>query len=298
MNAPLTSAAPAYRHITVSPVTVNIGAEIEGVDLAADPSAEVLAEIRQAWLQYKVIFFRDQNVTEAQHIRFARNFSDLEPHPVTPSVPGYPELMLLARGETRKNSENEYHSDMTFRDIPPMGAVLRAVELPKVGGDTVWVNMAAAYQGLTPEVKSEIEGLTAVHDGMPIFAHRLDAAQTAQYQRDYPPMIHPVVVVHPETGEKILYVSRNFTTHIYNAYTAKFIRRAESDALLTHLFQQVMKPEYQVRFRWRRNSIAAWDNRSTQHYAVLDYINDSTAGAIRRVMHRATLKGVARPCAD
>jgi taurine dioxygenase len=298
MNAPALElhAKQPYRHIRVSPVTVNIGADIEGVDLTRPLAAEVLAEIRRAWLQYKVIFFRDQDLTGEQHVAFAKCFSDLEPHPVSPSVPEHPELMLLARGETRKNSENEFHTDMTFRTVPPMGAVLRAVELPEVGGDTVWVNMAAAYQGLSKEVKEKIDGLVAVHDAVPVFAHRLDAEQLAALRRDYPPVEHPLVVTHPETGEKVLYVNRIFTTHITNAYTGKFIRRPESDALLTLLFNQVTLPEYQVRFRWRRNSIAAWDNRATQHYAVLDYIDDS-APRTRRVMHRATLKGVARPVA-
>jgi taurine dioxygenase len=297
MNAPQEKLAePGYRYIRVSPLTVNIGAEIDGIDLARPLAPEAAAEIRQAWLQHKVIFFRDQKITEAQQVSFARLFSDLEPHPVSPSVPGHPELMLLARGETRKNSENEFHTDMTFRAVPPMGAVLRAVQLPQVGGDTIWVDMAAAYRGLPEEVKEKIDGLVAMHDAVPVFAHRLDAEQLAALRRDYPPVEHPVVITHPETGEKAIYVNRVFTTHIVNAYTGKFIRRQESDALLTLLFNQVTKPEYQVRFRWQRNSIAAWDNRATQHYAVLDYIDEAMA-ATRRVMHRATLKGIARPVA-
>ena len=297
MNAPVDlKFKPEYRHIGVSPLTVNIGAEIDGVDLAQPLPPEVLTEIRQAWLQYKVIFFRDQLVTGEQHARFARCFSDLEPHPVSPSVPGHPELMLLARGETRKNSENEFHTDMTFRAVPPMGAVLRAVELPPVGGDTIRVYMAAAYRGLSDEIKEKIDGLVAVHDAVPVFAHRLNAAQLAKLRQDYPPIEHPVVVTHPETGEKVLFVNRIFTTHFTNTYTSKFIRRPEGDALLTLLFNQVTLPEYQVRFRWKPNSIAAWDNRATQHYAVLDYIDES-APQTRRVMHRATLKGVARPAA-
>jgi taurine dioxygenase len=295
MNAPNDlNKKPQYKHINVSPLTVNIGAEIDGVDLSLPVEQAVLAEIRQAWLEHKVIFFRDQQITEAQQVSFARCFSDLEPHPVSPSVPDHPELMLLARGETKKNSENEFHTDMTFRDVPPMGAVLRAVQLPPVGGDTVWVNMAAAYEGLSNEVKEKIDGLVAVHDAVPVFAHRLTTDGLAALRRDYPPIEHPVVVRHPETGDKVLYVNRIFTTHIVNAYTAKFIRRPESDALLTLLFNQVTLPEYQVRFRWKKNSIAAWDNRSTQHYAVLDYIDNATPQT-RRVMHRATLKGVARP---
>ncbi len=297
MNAPQERPVrPGYRYIHVSPLTVNIGAEIDGIDLARPIAPEVAAEIRQAWLQHKVIFFRDQEITEAQQVAFARLFSDLEPHPVSPSVPGHPELMLLARGETRKNSENEFHTDMTFRAVPPMGAVLRAVQLPPVGGDTVWVDMAAAYRGLSQEVKEKLDGLVATHDAVPVFAHRLDAGQLAALRRDYPPVEHPVVITHPETGEKAIYVNRVFTTHIVNAYTGKFIRRQDSDALLTLLFNQVTKPEYQVRFRWQRNAIAAWDNRATQHYAVLDYI-DEAIQATRRVMHRATLKGIARPAA-
>jgi taurine dioxygenase len=297
MNAPDDPCRkPQYKHISVSPVTVNIGAEIDGVDLSQPLRQVVLGEIRQAWLEHKVVFFRDQKITEAQHSSFAQCFSDLEPHPVSPSVPGYPELMLLARGETKKNSENEFHTDMTFRSVPPMGAVLRAIELPPVGGDTVWVNMAAAYRGLSDEIKDKIDGLVAVHDAVPVFAHRLSPDQLTALRRDYPPIEHPVVVTHPETGEKVLYVNRIFTTHITNAYTGKFIRRPESDALLTLLFNQVTLPEYQVRFRWKKNSIAAWDNRATQHYAVLDYIDD-TAPRTRRVMHRATLKGVDRPTA-
>ena len=286
----------AFEHIGVLPSTVNIGADIEGVDLSKPLSQEVLGDIRRAWLRYKVIFFRNQQISEAQHVSFAKCFSDLERHPVNPTVVGHPDLMLLARGETKKNSENEYHTDMTFRSVPPMGAVLRAVELPPVGGDTIWVNMAAAYNGLPEGIKEKLDGLVAVHDPIPVFAHRLTSEALETMKREYPPIEHPVVATHPETGEKILYVNRVFTTHFVNTYTDKFIRRSEGDALLTLLFNQVMLPEYQVRFRWRKDSIVAWDNRSTQHYAVLDYIQDGAPQA-RRVMHRATLKGTDRPTA-
>lgn len=284
----------AFEHISVLPATVNVGADIEGVDLSKQLSQEVLDDIRRAWLRYKVIFFRDQKISESQHVSFAKCFSDLEAHPVNPTVSGHPELMLLSRGETKKNSENEFHTDMTFRSVPPMGAVLRAVVLPPVGGDTIWVNMAAAYEGLPEGVKEKIDGLVAVHDPIPVFAHRLTPEALEKMKIEYPPVEHPVVATHPETGEKILYVNRVFTTHFLNTYTAKFIRRTEGDALLTLLFNQVMLPEYQVRFRWRKDSIAAWDNRSTQHYAVLDYIHED-APQTRRVMHRATLKGTDRP---
>lgn len=282
--------------VQVRPMTVNIGAEIEGVDLSRPVDDATFAAVYQAFLKWKVIFFRDQDITPEQHLDFARRFGPLEVHPISPKVPGHDELVLLARGAGARNGEDEFHADVTFKDCPPKCTVLRSIEVPEYGGDTIWIDMAAAYRGLPGDVKEKIAGLHGVHDFEPVFGHRLPGEKLEAMRREYPPMHHPIVARHPETGEQILYVNRLFTTHLADAYTAKGMRRAESDALLATLFEVVTIPEHQVRFRWRRNSVAIWDNRATQHYAVYDYA-DPEGRQTRRVMNRATAMTTERPSA-
>lgn len=278
----------AASRIRIRPMTVAIGAEIEGVDLAQPLDEASWQAIYQTFLRWKVIFFRDQELTPQQHLDFARRFGPLEVHPISPKVPGHEELLLLARGAQARNGEDEFHADVTFKSCPPKCSVLRALKVPEYGGDTIWIDMAAAYRSLQPDVKRKIEGLSAVHDFQPVFGHRLDEEQLASMRQEFPPRRHPMVVRHPETGEHLLYVNRLFTTHIADAFTAKGMTRAESDNLLAQLFQVVTIPENQVRFRWRAGSVAVWDNRATQHYAVYDYA-DASGQETRRIMHRATV---------
>lgn len=269
---------PEVASITIAPLTPCIGAEIAGVDLASPDIADVIPQIRAALLAHKVIFFRDQHLTPAQHIAFARRFGDLEVHPATPAHQPNPEILRIEHGPDNRGKENFWHSDVTWREKPSLGSILRAIEVPAVGGDTLFVDMHAAFTGLSPEMQRFVSGLTAVHDIARVFAARL-GKPAAELHAKYPPMEHPVVRTHPETGQPCLYVNGAFTSHI------KGLSTRESDDLLAHLYAQAANPEIQCRFRWQPGSIAFWDNRSSQHFAASDYF------PARRVMERVTVAG-------
>lgn len=278
----------ASRGIVITPSTPTIGAEIGGIDLdraLSDVDAEI---IRQAWLTRKVIFFRDQDIGYESHLRLGRLFGELEGHPVIPHVDGYPEVLIIRGVEGVKltgeslvpfKAFNKWHTDVTFRERPSIASILRARLLPALGGDTIWADTAAAYEGLPIAVKERIENLDAEHDIVRSFGGRVTEEKRAQLARDFPPVRHPVVRTHPETGEKILYVNYTFTTRILG------ISEADSDQLLRLMFDRIKVPEYQVRFRWTANAIGIWDNRSTQHYAVADY------WPADRVLERVTVSG-------
>jgi len=267
--------------LEIAPVTTHIGAEVQGVDLREDLSDEVIAEIRAALLAHKVIFFRDQDITEDQHIAFARRFGELEVHPITPKDQPHPEIFHLKTNPlTRPGSKTGadlWHSDVTWRAEPSLGSVLRARIMPEVGGDTMFADMVAAYEGLSPAMKEWLPALTAVHDGS-VFA-TLQGKSKESFWEEFPLQRHPVIRTHPETGERALYVNCAFTTHIEG------LSDKESRWLLDHLYAQASRPEYQCRFRWKANSIAFWDNRSCQHYAVNDYY------PAMRAMERVTVIG-------
>ncbi|MFJ4294440.1 TauD/TfdA dioxygenase family protein [Cupriavidus sp. NPDC089707] len=275
---------------SVTRLTPCIGAEIGGVDLARPLDDETYTALRQALLKFKVLFFREQDMTPAQHVAAARRFGELEVHPMNPNLPEHPELIVFDRNEKARGQENGYHSDVSWREVPSMGSMLRCLVSPETGGDTIWVNMAAAYARLPEDVQMRIDGLLAVHDAMPVFGAAMTEERYAQMRREYPPVVHPVVRTHPESGEKILFVNEGFVTHLAN-YKEHHTRRIGSDSrlgemdLLQYLYRQTAAPEYQVRLKWRKNTVALWDNRATQHYAVEDYFPQ------RRVMHRATVIG-------
>jgi taurine dioxygenase len=274
MRAPDAAAQP----LIINQLTPAIGAEITGIDLASPEIAEHIPAIRAALLVHKVIFFRNQSLTAAQHIAFARQFGDLEIHPATPANQPDPEILRIEHGPDNRGKENFWHSDVTWREKPSLGSILRAIEVPPVGGDTLFVNMNAAFTRLSPEMQRFISGLTAVHDIARVFAARL-GKPAAELHAKYPPMEHPVVRTHPETGLPCLYVNGAFTSHI------KGLSPRESDDLLAHLYAQAADPEIQCRFRWQPGSIAFWDNRSSQHFAASDYF------PARRVMERVTVAG-------
>ncbi|OZM73848.1 taurine dioxygenase [Amycolatopsis antarctica] len=253
-----------YRLFGLRPLGRVIGAEIDGIDLGAPMYPELRAELNRALLEWKVLFFRDQRITSAQQREFASHWGELETNPFIP-VGDTDQVTRFARSATSPGYENIWHTDVTFRPRPALGSVLRLIEVPPVGGDTMWADMAAAYDNLDADVKSRIEGLRAVHDFIPGFVRFSDSADLARRQGEFPPVEHPVVRVHPETGRRTLFVNQAFTTHIVG------IDRAESDRLLRLLFAQAHVPEFQVRFGWAENSVAFWDNRATQHYAVNDY---------------------------
>ena len=253
-----------YELFELVPQGWTIGAEIRGVDLAGEITPELFAELDRALLEWKVLFFRDQPLTPEQHRAFARLWGDLEVHPFL-AQGDVPEVVRFAKGEAMAGNENLWHTDVTWREKPALGAVLRAVQVPERGGDTMWADMYAAYECLPDEVKERIDGLTAVHDFAFSFGQGMNDEQFAAMRERFPQVEHPVVRTHPVTGRKALFVSEVFTDHIVG------LPEAESEALLHLLARQAAVPEYQVRFRWEKDSVAFWDNRATQHYAVNDY---------------------------
>jgi taurine dioxygenase len=278
--------------IRVEPVTCSIGAELSNVDLgAASRDAGLVAEIRALLLRHKVLFFRDQDITRAEHVAFARHFGELEDHPVAGSDPDNPGLVRIYTSPEVPNDryENSWHTDATWREKPPFGCVLRCIECPPVGGDTMWANMALAYEKLPAAVKAQIDGLRARHSIEATFGAAMPEDKRLALKAQFPDAEHPVVRTHPETGEKILFVNA-FTTHFTNFHTPANVRYGQDYApgaaqLLAYLQSQAFVPEFQVRLRWKPNSMAFWDNRSTQHYAVMDY------PPCHRKMERAGIKG-------
>ncbi|MGW8379304.1 TauD/TfdA family dioxygenase [Streptomyces sp. ODS28] len=268
-----------YEHITVVPQGRIIGAEIRDVDLSRPLSPAVFEEIDRAFQEWKVLFFRGAHLTPEQQAAFAKNWGPLETNP------------LLARGSSDEVArfdkgssavptfENVWHVDVTFREEPAMGAVLQLREVPPVGGDTMWADMAAAYDNLPDEVKAKIDGATAIHDFIPGFRRFYGDEKLIPLQEEFPPVEHPVVRTHPQTGRKLLFVNTSFTTRIVG------MSREESDQLLSYLVRQAHVPEFQVRFTWQAGDIAFWDNRATQHYAVDDYFPH------RRVAERVAIAG-------
>lgn len=269
-----------WSHFSVRRLGATLGAEIRGLDIAA-ASSEALVELRDAWLAYKVLFFRDQNLSASDHVGFARKFGDLEVHPFIEGSNEFPELVRFEKDALKGGYENAWHHDVTWRLEPSRGAILRAVHVPDVGGDTLFSDMHAAYVGLPDQLKEQIEGLVAVHDFAKAFGHGLTPQQRSEMREKYPIARHPVVISHPVSGQKLLYVNRVFVTHIEG------VSEETSDELLSILYRQAEIPEYQCRFHWEPNSVAMWDNFSVQHYASSDYYPDL------RVMERAAIVGVA-----
>jgi taurine dioxygenase len=264
--------------IEVLPLTASIGAELRNVSLAeAARSADLFGEIQELLLQHKVLFFRDQDISRADHVKLAERFGPLEDHPVVGSDPEHPGLVQIYKDldSPAEQYENAFHCDATWREAPPMGSVLRCVEGPAVGGDTIWVNMVKAYERLPEHVKEQIADLRARHSIEASFGANMPIEQRLALHERFPDAEHPVVRTHPETGEKVLFVNA-FTTHFTNFHNAKNVRfgfdyTPGGSELLNYLIRQAFVPEYQVRWRWTPNSFAIWDNRCTQHYAVQDY---------------------------
>lgn len=276
----------------IDPLTCSIGAELIGVNLAdAVRDDGLFAEIRATLLEHRVLFLRDQTFTRAEHVAFARRFGELEDHPVAGSDPEHPGLVRIYKSPEQPNEryENAWHTDATWRAAPPFGCVLRCVECPSVGGDTMWANMALAYENLPNAVKQQIAGLRARHSIEASFGAAMPIEKRLALKAQYPDAEHPVVRTHPETGEKVLFVNA-FTTHFTNYHTPERVRFGQdanpgAGDLLRYLISQAYIPEYQVRWRWQPKSVAIWDNRSTQHYAVMDY------PPCTRKMERAAIVG-------
>ncbi len=296
-------AAPVSVGFDVRPLAGNIGAEIVGVDLTQPLDDEVVASIRATLLRWKVVFFRDQHLTQEQHIAFGRRFGDVTPaHPTLPAAfPDHPEILLLdneqfARQEKKAPTsgtddglprppslsiESRWHTDVTFVPNPPMGSILRGVVVPPYGGDTQWTNLAVAYERLSEPIKTMIDSLHAVHqNALPVARGELSPQLQQQFQSQDLRAVHPVVRVHPETGERSLFVNPNFTSHVQE------LSRQESRHLLAMLYEHMTNPEFTCRFRWEPDSIAFWDNRATAHLVPTDVPKGQ-----RRSMQRITLAG-------
>ena len=268
--------------IDVLPVTPVLGAELRGVKLRPEIDDDEIAAIRAALLEHKVLFFRDQSLDPAGLTQLGRRFGEPTPaHPVEPSVEGHPEVLSLDSEEGAR--ADVWHSDLTFQERPPLGALLHAEVVPDVGGDTLWVDMTAAYEALSPALRGFLDGLTATHSPSKAgdyFAGRdTSSGDKAAATAAAAPTRHPVVRVHPETGRRSLFVNPLFTIKIDG------LRRSESDAILDLIQQVATRPDAMVRWRWRAGDVAFWDNRCTMHYALMDY------GTTRRNMLRVALEG-------
>jgi taurine dioxygenase len=266
----------AFETITVRKFNPSIGAEIEGVDLTKPVPAEQLKEIRRAWMENLVIVFRDQPMTTDQHLAFGRQFGELHIHPATLQPEGYPEILVIKADENSKRAAGEeWHTDVSCEEEPPMGSMLHiTVVPPDGGGDTLFANMYRAYETLPDRIKTLIEGMTAVHDGKHIFER-----EGYRENKRYPIAEHPMVRTHPETGRKALFVNRVFTTGIVG------LNKNQSDHILQMLYRHIETPEFCSRVHWRPNTLTCWDNRCTQHRALWDYFPN------RRYGQRVTVKG-------
>ncbi len=275
-----------YKKISLRPISGSLGAEINGVDLAAGLDDETYAEIKQALLDNLVIFFRNQDITPEQQIAFGKRFGELHIHPFIPSVPGYDEILRLFAETGEKEMlrlANSWHPDLSYTNDPPLAGILRGVQIPSRGGDTMWVNLYKAYDTLSERMKEILEDMVAVHDVTKTYRRQelQKKGGAEQYWNTFqkaPPTEQPIVKVHPETGKKLLYISELTTTHIVG------LNPLESDAMLDMLFKHIDWKELQCRFYWEKDSIAMWDNRCTVHYAVRDYTEP-------REMHRVTVLG-------
>ena len=276
------------RGLSIDPLGPVLGVEIAGIHIGEELDHETAALLRTLLSRHKVLVMRDLDLSHEQHLALGRVFGPLEGHPVIAHVPGHPEILDIrgsegrvddADGDRRFRALDKWHSDVTFRACPSLGAVLRARELPAIGGDTLWVDAAAAWQGLSDEVKGRIEDQTATHDLLFDFGDRIAPGRRAAMAAEFPPQHHPIMRTHPETGEKVLFVNASFTSRIDG------MDDIEGTALLRHLLDQFKVPEYQIRLRWTQNAVAIWDNRSTQHYPVADY------WPARRRMERVTIAG-------
>ncbi len=263
----------------VRPLGSTLGAQISGIDLRQPIGDDVVAELQRALAEYKVVFFRNQPFTPAEHVAFAQRFGELELHPFLPPNADNPELVRFEKSADNVGYENLWHHDVTWRERPSKAAILHAVQVPQTGGDTVFSDSCAAYDGLTDEIKELIDTAEAEHDFVYAFGRNLPAEQLEQMRQRYPVVRHPVAPVHDVTGRRHLFVNPAFTTSIVG------MDLEPSEALLRHLFAQSAVVEYQYRFTWQDDSVAWWDNRAVQHYAASDYWPDV------RIMERASIVG-------
>ena len=261
------------REYNLEQITPTIGAEISNIDLSQDLSEEKLDQIYQDLIDYKVIFFRNQEISPKNHIALAKSFGEIEPpHPVYPHVKDFPEIVLLENDANNPPDTDEWHTDVTFKSDPAFASILYSKIIPPSGGDTLWCSLSAIYEALPDDTKKYLETLRAVHD-MGSFRNNFiddDNEKSAQNVNEgfqkFGNAIHPIVKVHPISKNKLLYINPGFTSQIVG------MNMTDSNNLLTYLFNFMNKPEFQIRFKWSANTIAIWDNRCTMHYAIGDYM--------------------------
>ena len=271
--------------LTITALGPRIGAQVEHLDLTRPLSDGQFEQLYHALLRHQVLFLRDQAITPQQQRALAGRFGDLHIHPVYPHAEGVDEIIVLDTHLDNPPDNDNWHTDVTFIDTPPAIAILTAKLLPESGGDTLWASGIAAWEALSTPFQNLLSELQAEHDFKKSFQEYKYRKSEEEHQRwqqavaKHPPVQHPVVRTHPVSGKKALFVNEGFTTRILS------VSEKESEALLSFLFAHITKPEFQVRWRWRENDVAIWDNRVTQHYACADYY------PARRVMHRATVLG-------
>ncbi len=291
-----------YHHIRVEPISSKVGAEIAGVDLAAPLADDVFAEIRHAFGEHGVVFFRDQHLKPEQHLAFAERFAAIDINRFFAAVPGYPMIAEVRKepeqqrniggiAEVRKEPEQQrnigggWHTDHSYDEVPALGSMLYAREVPKTGGDTLFASMYAAYDALSDGLKATLEGMRACHSSRHVFGAQAQerrgdlAGRIGNSEMATQDAVHPVIIRHPETGRRALYVNPGFTLR-FDGWTDE-----ESRPLLDTLYRHATRPEFTCRFHWREGSLALWDNRSTWHFAVNDYHGE------RRLLHRITIQG-------
>lgn len=270
-----------FRTLKVAPLTPVIGADVRGIDLARGVDDQTFAEIRRAFLQHQVLFFREQSRLEPeQQIAFARRFGDLHRHPAAPTHPEHPEIFVIHTHKDSKVANGQgWHSDVTCDEEPPMATMLQLHQLPPSGGDTLFSSMYAVHDRLSENMRNFLATLTAAHESEHIYRGRYSDRGVDDAGKVYPSAEHPVLRTHPDTGRRALFVNRAFTTRING------LSRGESRMLLDYLCRQVEDPSLQVRCHWSENDIALWDNRCVQHMALWDYWPEERKG------HRVTIKG-------
>lgn len=274
--------------LKVQPVSGALGAEVTGVDVSEELTQEQNDALHQAFLEHQVLFFREQQMTPEQHLRFTRTFGEPDTYPFMVGLPDTPEVIDIVKTEADTvNFGGSWHSDTAYMPQPALGTVLHALEVPEYGGDTLFANTVSAYDALTDGMKELLDGVVGVFDSDYGYGGSRRKAlsnlelMNDRYDEESESFLseHPIVRTHPETGRKSLYVSKGHTSHLKN------MSHEESRPLITFLSEHIVKPEFTCRFRWEQGSIAVWDNRSTQHYALNDY------GGKRRHMRRVTMKG-------
>lgn len=262
-----------YEKIDVRPLTPHVGAEIAGIDLTRQIDNREAEEINRALIDHQVLFFREQALGPDSLKALGRHFGSLHIHPNIPGPEGHPELLPIHADANSKRIAGEmWHSDVSCDEIPPMGSILHLHTVPPVGGDTLFASQIAAYDALSPRLKTYLEGLTATHSGEHVYRNHNARDGRAESGKTYPSAVHPVIRTHPVSHRKLIFVNPMFTVKINE------LPSGESEAILCFLYAHGTRPEFQVRFRWQRNSVAFWDNRAVQHMALWDYHPQTRSG--------------------